>query len=86
MIKKFNELFEVNAQDTLGDAIIKGATKGFIQGAIGSAIGIGVFAIAIKVVENNYGTSDTEEEIEDDLEDTPETVRQGAYSPHVLMD
>ena len=68
MINKFNELFEVKAHDTLGTAVIKGATKGFIQGTVVSGIGIGIVAISVKLISNRFES--TEEDIIEENLDT----------------
>lgn len=82
MMKKINNLFEVNNQDTIGTALLKGATKGYIQGALAAGLGLGILAIGVFALSNDEESTEEEEKIEEDLEDTPETVRQGAYSPY----
>lgn len=85
MMKKINNLFEVNNQDTIGTALLKGATKGYIQGALAAGLGLGVLAIGVFVLSSDEESTE-EEKIEEDLEDTIETVSTGAYSPYTGTD
>lgn len=66
MIKKFNELFAVTEKDTLGTALVKGVTKGYIQGVVAAGIGLGVVAIGVIAISKDGDSEEVEEEITED--------------------
>lgn len=70
MIKRFNEVFEIKENDTLGDAIVKGYAKGMIQGIVISGATLTILSIGNKIFKNKM--SKIEEEIEEELEDETE--------------
>lgn len=72
MIKKFNDLFEVNTTDTIGTAVLKGATKGYIQGVLAAGLGLGVLAIGILTISSDSESEETEEELKDELDKEPQ--------------
>lgn len=61
MIEKFNKLFETNNNDTLGTALLKGATKGYLQGVLAAGLGLGVLAVGVMMISNDEESSEEEE-------------------------
>lgn len=68
MMKKFNNLFEVNGNDNLGTAVLKGAVKGYIQGTLAAGLGLGILGIGIMIASKKE-ESEEEDEIEFELDD-----------------
>lgn len=70
----FKNLLEVNENDTVGDAIIKSMTGGFVKGTLTAGIGLGVAVVLIKTVSKKGSSKkkeekNTEEEIEKQFDD-----------------
>ena len=78
MMRKINNLFEVNTNDTLGTAILKGAVKGYAQGVLAAGLGLGVLVIGVMVISNKKESTELEEELTNELD---EEVSVGGYSP-----
>lgn len=73
MINKMTNLFEVKEQDSIGTAVIKGATSGFLKGFAASSIGLVTFVVGIKALEYYVDNSQEEEEEEEIEEQEIET-------------
>lgn len=66
MMKKITNLFEVNANDTMGTALLKGVTKGYLQGTLAAGLGLGVLAVGYMIVSNREESDEeTEEEFQE---------------------
>jgi hypothetical protein len=59
----FKNPLAVNENDTLGDAIIKGLTEGYIKGTLAAGAGLGVTALVIKAFSKKGNSKKKEEEI-----------------------
>lgn len=76
MMKKFNELFEVNTNDTLGTALMKGATKGYIQGVLAAGLGLGVLAVGVMAISNKEESEETEEDFNEQMKKDWEEIEK----------
>lgn len=70
----FKNPFEVKADDTIGDAVVKGLAEGYIKGTIATGVGLGAFALLVKAVSKKEKNSKkkkvkevTEEEVQEAL-------------------
>lgn len=70
MMKKINNLFEVNSSDTIGTALLKGVTKGYLQGVVAAGVGLGALAVGVMILSNNDESEEVKEE-ELDLDGEP---------------
>lgn len=76
MIKKINNLFEVNGNDTVGTALLKGATKGYIQGALAAGLGLGVLAVGVMVISNKEESEEMEEDFNEQMKKDWEEIEK----------
>lgn len=67
---KITNLLEVNTNDTLGTAVVKGAVKGYLQGVLATGVAIGALAVGVKILSDMAEVnSDEKIEEEQDIED-----------------
>lgn len=63
----FKNPLEVNAGDTIGTAILKGVTVGYVKGVLAAGVGLGALAIGIKVLSDKSEENSEPEKEEEDI-------------------
>jgi hypothetical protein len=78
----FKNPFAIKESDTVGDAVIKGMTEGYVKGTIASGIGLGVVVLLIKGISKKGKNSEQKKVIEL----TDEEVEQAMTNSHPQVD
>lgn len=67
----FKNPFAVKESDTVGDAVIKGMTEGYIKGVASAGVGVGAIVLLIKAFSKK-GNSKKKEEVKELTEEEVE--------------
>lgn len=65
---EFKNPLEVNENDTLGTAVLKGAVTGYVKGVLAAGAGLGLFALGVTLLSSK-AEEDSEPEKEEEKEE-----------------
>ena len=68
--------FEVNENDSLGTALLKGAAEGYIKGTLAAGLGLGILALGVMAISKKDDSNEEEEKSNDDLDKELEEMEQ----------
>lgn len=73
---EFKNPLEVNENDTLGTAILKGAVEGYVKGVLAAGAGLAIFAVGVSVLSSKVEEDSEPEKEEETEEDVNEQLQK----------